>query len=383
MFGKFLTRKLAAVVGGLVVVLAVLYLSRLYPPPQKEDVQGAIGQREVYREAQMTPGDVTADVGAGGASLEGFLHFLRSPEFKSMSQKSAFKEMAGHHEAFSELIGNKVFASLVNQTMRQGSQEQLSRVAGVLTNHSQALSKLSRHREFANALGRCSSFSELRDSPEIQSLVNSDPELANLFSNQQFADVMNDVVFFSLLRKNAPNLNELSSMIQNAAFGVLFTNPQGSLELFGNPAFSNLVNQNMFGIFSQIQALQGNQAFLNLVGDSSFLSLMNSPDFHSLATNADFQQFVKDAGSQGSRSQSLVDLANQSQYRVLFNQPAFQNLLNNASFASVIRSADFGTLISQNNFGSLVFNQDFIANAQNSQSLSNLVNQSQQLNITF
>jgi hypothetical protein len=382
-FSKFQTGKMAAVAGGVVVVFVVLYLSTWYPEPQKEDVQGAIGQREVYREAQMTASDVTADAGAGGASLEGFVNFLKSPEFKAMSRKPAFKQMAGNHEAFSQLLDNKVFASLVNQSSTHGSQELLSIIAGTLTNRSEALNNLFNNQQFANTLGLCSNFGELKASPEMQSLVNSNQELANLFSNQQFLNAMDNSAFFSFMKQNAKNMADLSNMIQNAAFGFIYSNVRDSSELFSNPAFGNLINQNMFGALSQVQALHGNQAFANLVNDNAFLSLLNNPDFKSLSTNADFQQFVKDAASQGSQFQPNAALVNQAQYHGLSNQPAFQNLLNNASFASVIQNASFGILVSQNNFGSLVFNQSFISNAQSSQSLHNLVNQSQVLNTVF
>ena len=66
MSSKFQTKKLALVAAGaFIVVLGVLYFSFMYPPVPKEDVQGAIGKRDVYRETNMTEKDVTANSGAG------------------------------------------------------------------------------------------------------------------------------------------------------------------------------------------------------------------------------------------------------------------------------------------------------------------------------
>jgi len=383
---KFQTKKLALVAAGvLIVVLGVVYFSYLYPPVQKEDVQGAIGKRDVYRETNMTEKDVTANSGPGGPSSAGLFEFLKSPEFKALANDSNYQNMVKNQAAFSQLVNNSSFHAACSQILANrgsGLANSLSLLVSSGLSQNNAFNQLFQNQQFQQALAASSSYQDLVHN------FSSNSAFQSLVHNSQFNQLMNSA-FYSFAHQNANSLADLSSMVNNSAFQQVAQNANGLQNLVQNSAFNSLINNQSFQLLSLVSGLQNNSAFNNLVTNSNFLGLINSSEFQGLANNSQFHQLMNDSnfhrlvmnqeqGSLANNSQ-FQQLINQAQYQSLGTDSQFQSLLHNANFVSLVNNSAFHSLVSQNQFQLFLFNQQLGTYASSAQALTGLMQQSQQL----
>ena len=100
---------------GVIAAGALVYFSNAHVSTNK--TQGAIGQREVYRDGQVASADVATPGSAPVATeaiLEGseFKALAKNPAFQELMKNNAFHELALRHE-FLDLLANSEFRAAV------------------------------------------------------------------------------------------------------------------------------------------------------------------------------------------------------------------------------------------------------------------------------
>ncbi len=388
---KYQVKKLALVAAGvLVVVLGVVYFSFLYPPVQKEDVQGAIGKRDVYRETNMTEKDVTANSGTGGASFAGLFEFLKSPEFKALASNSNYQSLVNNGAAFSQLVNNDSFHAVCSQIQNNqgnGLVSSLSFLVQSGLSQNNNFQQLFQSQQFQQVLASCSNAQELQHN----SILSSNAAFQSMVHNNQFNQAMENAAFYSFIHQNAHSLGDLSTMINNSAFQQLATNSNAFQNLVQNNAFNSLINNQVFQLGILASSLQNNNAFNSLVTNNNFVGLVNSSEFHALASNSTFQQLLQDSNfHQVVMNQEQGSLANNNQFNQLINSAQYQSLASNNNFQSLVHNNNFNGLIHNNAFQNMIqnnqfqlflFNQQLGTYASSAAGLNGLMQQSQELGI--
>ncbi|MFB3901816.1 MAG: anti-sigma factor [Acidobacteriota bacterium] len=362
---QFKTKRMVLVAAGvLIVVLGVVYFSFLYPPVDREDVQGAIGRRDVYRDTNVTEKDVAATSGPGGPSYAGLVEFLKSPEFKALTSNSNYQGLVSNQTAFSQLATNSSFQALCNQIVgTQGSGLVNSFIVLISSGLAQnsAFHQLFQSQQFQQAVGAASNYNEL-----VNSLASSSA-FQSLAQNSQFHQLMNNSSFYSFVHQNASALIDLSSMVNNSAFQQLAQNANGMQSVLQNSAFNSLLNNQSFQFLSVVSNLQSNSAFQGLIVDSNFIGLVNSSEFQQLAGNQLFQQLLQDSNFQQIiLSQEQGSLANNSQFSQLINSAQYQSLATNSQFQSLLNNGYFTALLNNSQFQNLMNNSQFASFLGNS-----------------
>jgi len=219
--------KYLAVIGtALLTAVGIWYFARTSPNPKTEEIQGAIGQRAVERNVQVSEADVNVTPGSAPVAVQ---EFLKSKEFKKVASNQSFQSLVSN-QAFQSLAANQSFQQLVANTSFQ-------------------------------ALVANSAFQALTANQSFQSLVANQAS-QNLASNQAFQSLVGNQAFQSLVSNQA-----FQSLLANQAFQSLAGN-QAFQSLVSNQAFQSLVNNQAF------QSLVSNQGFQNLVSMQNGLSYM-------------------------------------------------------------------------------------------------------------
>src|SRR5665213_2841177 len=91
---------------GLIAAGILFYFSNAHVGSDK--TQGAIGQRDVYRDGQVN----SADVARPGSAPVATTAILESSEFKSLAKNEAFQELM-RDSSFNELARNSNFVGLL------------------------------------------------------------------------------------------------------------------------------------------------------------------------------------------------------------------------------------------------------------------------------
>jgi len=204
---------------GLIAAGVLFYYSNTHVSSDK--TQGAIGQRDVYRDGQVN----SADVAKPGSAPVATTAILESSEFKSLAKDQAFQELM-LDGTFTELSRSSTFVGLLADKSFQEMMQNVKFAAFL------------RSQEFQAALAG-SANQDLR----LQML-------ASLRLNSQFATLANSQAFSNLLQNN---------MFRSMASNQLFLRLAESNALRSNmaqPAFLALVSQSSF----QQALLQGSTA---------------------------------------------------------------------------------------------------------------------------
>ncbi len=86
-------RKYLWLVGaGVAAATLIVYWAVFWPPVPRGWIQGAIGQRDVYRESQMGDKDVGV-AGKAKVTVDDVRRFLQSPEFQGLAQNAQFNQL--------------------------------------------------------------------------------------------------------------------------------------------------------------------------------------------------------------------------------------------------------------------------------------------------
>ena len=101
---------------GVVVATLVVCFSLSWPPVLRDKIQGAIGQRDVYRQKQLTD-QVVGVAGQAKVTVDDVQKFLESPEFKTLAKDPQFQKMLAEGR-----VGD--LNNLMNQGRRLKAQDQ-------------------------------------------------------------------------------------------------------------------------------------------------------------------------------------------------------------------------------------------------------------------
>jgi hypothetical protein len=120
------TKYMVLIGAGVVVAVGIFGLASYGPAGLKSAVQGAIGQRDVYRDSN---GSSTAD---GNTNAE-FAKLYAIGQFKALAGDSRFKALAADSN-FTNLLSNSQFVSLVGNAQFVNSVANLTRNSNVASN---------------------------------------------------------------------------------------------------------------------------------------------------------------------------------------------------------------------------------------------------------
>src|SRR6202046_5718477 len=101
---------------GLIAAGILFYFSNAHVSSDK--TQGAIGQRDVYRDGQVN----SADVATPGSAPVATDAILQSSEFKSLAKNPAFQELL-RADAFNQLSRSSNFVGLLNNSEFRSSMQ--------------------------------------------------------------------------------------------------------------------------------------------------------------------------------------------------------------------------------------------------------------------
>lgn len=113
---KTKTKYVWLTVAGAAVATLVVCFSLSWPPMLRNKVQGTIGQRDVYRQTQLTDQDVGV-VGEAKVTVDDVKMLLGSPEFKTLAKDPQFQKMLAEGR-----VGD--LNNLMNQGRRLKAQDQ-------------------------------------------------------------------------------------------------------------------------------------------------------------------------------------------------------------------------------------------------------------------
>jgi hypothetical protein len=211
-----------AVVGVALATLLV-YWSIFWPPVPRNWVQGAIGKRDVYRQAQMTDKDIGV-AGTTKVTVDDVRKFLQSPEFQSLS----------HNAQFNQLVANAQFqhffqhgASIVFANQAQVAQNQ----AQVAQNQVHEMMNQAQLAQNQAQIAQNQAQLAQNQSQVVQS------SQANLSQNAQFQQLMNTAQF-SQLQNNA----QFIVVLAMPGFQAMMMNSSQFTQLASQSQLSNLVN---------------------------------------------------------------------------------------------------------------------------------------------
>ena len=105
-------RLIALVVAAFGLAVAIVCVSLYWPPVAKQDVQGAIGQRDVYRQTQLSDKDVGV-AGTHPVTVDDVKKFVQSAEFKALAASPEFQVVCSNPANFNVLT-NQNFAHLAH-----------------------------------------------------------------------------------------------------------------------------------------------------------------------------------------------------------------------------------------------------------------------------
>ena len=180
---------------GLIAAGILFYFSKTHVSSDK--TQGAIGQRDVYRDGQVN----SADVSTPGSAPVATQAILESSEFKSLAKNQAFQELlrqdafnGSHRKAFADLMANADFRAAAQDIHFQA-----------LVNSAVFQAALRDHADL---------FKALKDQAEFKAMDSNG--LRMLLKNDTFARLAREQAFHELIASNA-----LRENLKNEAFLAL------------------------------------------------------------------------------------------------------------------------------------------------------------------
>jgi hypothetical protein len=242
--------------GGVVVAALVAYLAMFWPPVPHSAVKGAIGQRNVYRQAQFAD----KDVGVAGQPK------VTVDDLKKLVASREFRELAANAN-FQHLIGSSQFAAAA----------QLRGAAGVLANQNlqffvknQAYIILLQNASFQHLLldsrfqsmmapGAAANSSQLQFLIQQYSLQSSQQVVMQLLESSQFHSI-----YFA-------SQQQLAQLISNSQFMQLLQSPGLQFLYYNTAALQFLQMPGAFALIenSQVQALCHQGQLQNLVNNAA------------------------------------------------------------------------------------------------------------------
>ncbi len=190
---------------GLIAAGVLIYFSNTHVSSDK--TQGAIGQRDVYRDGQVN----AADVAAPGSAPVATTAILETSEFKSLAKNAAFQELlhsdafnGSHRKAFADLLANSEFRAAA-QDLRFAA----------LVNSSAFQLALRSHADLYSALKEQAQFRAM-DSNGMRMLLKND-----LFLRLARESSFHELIASNALRENLKN-EAFVSLLSRSDFSGMF-----------------------------------------------------------------------------------------------------------------------------------------------------------------
>lgn len=195
---------------GLIAAGVLFYFSNSHVGSDK--TQGAIGQRDVYRDGQVN----SADVATPGSAPVATEAILQSSEYKELAKNAAFQELlhsdafnGTHRKAFADLLANADFRAAVQDMHFQA-----------LVNSAVFQAALRDHSDL---------FTALKDQAEFKAMESNGMRM--LLKNEAFLRLAHEQAFHSLmassaLRENLKN-EAFLALIQRSDFSGIFVHETG------------------------------------------------------------------------------------------------------------------------------------------------------------
>jgi len=197
---------------GLIAAGVLFYYSNTHVSSDK--TQGAIGQRDVYRDGQVA----SADVATPGSAPVATTAILESSEFKSLAKDRAFQELL-RENAFNEL-GRKsnVAELLADMNFRNAVQD--VRFAALVNSDAFQLA-LRNHADLYSALREQAQFKAM-DSNGMRMLLKND-----LFLRLARENAFHELLASSALRENLRN-QAFVALVSRSDFSGIFAHEMGA-----------------------------------------------------------------------------------------------------------------------------------------------------------
>lgn len=205
--------------GGAIVVSGVLFYF-VHADVDLSATRGAIAHRDVYRDADVKPGDV----GTPGAAPVAVTAVLQNSNFKELAKNPAFQQLMSN-QAFHELAKNEAFYAL----LRNSSFQQMmanAQFRAMVTNQA----KMNAFRADLTSNMTANMNAELR--PSLTANLSTE-----LRQNAAFNNLVHNQVFMALLRQDA-----FANLLANSNFADL-VNMTAFQNLTSNAAFQNSLMQ--------------------------------------------------------------------------------------------------------------------------------------------
>lgn len=158
--------------GGIIAAGLLVYFSNGYINSQK--TQGAIGQRDVYRDGEVKASDVAATPGSAPVAVNAI---LQSKEFKALANNSDFQAMMNSSD-FTTLLNTGVLSQVLASSNAASNQNLLAAMQAQLNSASasraaqDAISRLSSNSSFNNLL-RSQQFLTLASNPNLATMLTA------------------------------------------------------------------------------------------------------------------------------------------------------------------------------------------------------------------
>ena len=269
-------------VAGAVLASLVVYLSLSWPPVSRNTVQGTIGQRDVYRQEQLTD----KDVGVAGkikVTVDDVRTLLRSPEFNTLAKDPQFQKMlaGGKSDALNNLM------SFLHSAEAQANQiVSMAQTNQVQANQLMSFAQTSQARDMGAQANQLMSLAQANQAQanQLMSLARTNQSQANqsqiLFSQVNQAQ---DNQIVSMAQTNQALANQLMSFAQTNQAREMGAQANQLMSL----AQTNQAQANRLMSLSLTNQSQANQ-LMNLAQANQFAELAHSSQiaFTALANNA-------------------------------------------------------------------------------------------------
>jgi len=203
--------------GGIVLAACVAYFSMYAPAVRKDQVQGAIAKRDVYRDPNAQAATGPVDAGAGDAE---FQQLYAVGQFKRLAGDANFRALAADPD-FAKLMANSQFVGLMADT---GLLARLVRSTADLRASSNAAELTKARAETAAELTKAhadlkaeSSAAELAKTHPVD--LATEAQISRLLSGSKFEALATNAHFQSLVRSAS-----FQALAQNADFRALVAN---------------------------------------------------------------------------------------------------------------------------------------------------------------
>jgi hypothetical protein len=188
---------------GLIAAGVLVYFSNAHIGSDK--TQGAIGQRDVYRDGQVA----SADVATPGSAPVATTAILESSDFKALAKNPAFQELM-RDDAFTGLMRNSQFAGLMRDMNFRAAVQDVRFAA--LVRSSSFQTALRSHQDLSAAMKLDSQYKALAESHNMEAIFRSEA-FRSAALDKSFDRLLNATAFRSMAKNEA-----FDRMVSDASF---------------------------------------------------------------------------------------------------------------------------------------------------------------------